>query len=323
MILEQNTSDELYSQGWWDDDSPTTFITEGSRSAPLSEKSLTPYLIALSGKDPGKLYPIEGNLVLGRSSEADIHLMERGVSRHHCRISLEAVGVMIEDLGSRNGTFVNDQRIESQELNSGDWIKLGDNTIFKFTYYDDLERSISAQIRDQAYKDFLTGTYSRRFLLESLEREVSFAIRHHRFLSLLLFDIDHFKQVNDRHGHLAGDQVIQHFAQEIHQRVRSEDILGRYGGEEFILVLRDLDQTQARGVAERLRQQIELLEIPIKEVNIQITTSIGVSSLDMVPLEVSSDTEQVVRTLINLADQALYEAKASGRNCVTFAKVPE
>jgi diguanylate cyclase (GGDEF)-like protein len=155
--------------------------------------------------------------------------------------------------------------------------------------------------------DGLTQVFNRRYFLEQLDREVSRAKRYRRELSLILFDIDRFKSINDSFGHLAGDYVLKQLATVIKGKIRREDILARYGGEEFAIVLPEIDGANALSFADKVRKLVEKAPFKFEDTKIQVTVSIGVATCD--------DAADAA-ALIKKADDKLYEAKAAGRNCV-------
>ncbi len=160
-----------------------------------------------------------------------------------------------------------------------------------------------------AHTDPLTGTNNRGALDATLAREVEMARRHHTPLSLIIMDIDRFKSVNDTYGHSAGDDIIKTFAEVVGNVIRKTDMLFRYGGEEFVVLLSNTTRTGAMLLAERIRSGIEQTLVRTSRNNVSITVSLGVSSL------APGDTHQ---SLFEKADQGLYEAKHSGRNCVRY-----
>lgn len=162
-----------------------------------------------------------------------------------------------------------------------------------------------------ARTDVLTGVINRRYFFELAEMQFAQAQRYHQSLAILLLDVDHFKQVNDRYGHLAGDQVLQMIARECQQHFRSSDIFARYGGEEFICLLPGQDQVGAMESAERIRQIIGQAEMAFEAQSICVTASIGLAVLPTV-------TNLTLERLIDQADQALYASKTNGRNRVSF-----
>ena len=269
-------------------------------------------LIMLSGNNVGQVYPLDTDqTTIGREDGASIQLMDAGISRRHARIDRRPDGsYILNDAGSRNGTFANNRRIEEgYTLQDGDKVQVGVMTILKFSYGDDLEASYAQRMYDAALRDDLTGVFNRRYLNERLQSEFSFSRRHERGLSLLLIDLDHFKAVNDNHGHLAGDQVLRDVAQRVAGIIRAEDVLARYGGEEFCVLCRDTDLMKASILAERIRHQTAATPHMISTGPLVVTVSIGVVAI---PDAAINSPDQ----LVDAADEALYQAKASGRNCV-------
>ena len=266
-------------------------------------------LVVIYGAELGRKYDLaENKLVVGRSSAADIQVDQESVSRHHAEIQTVGEAVEIEDLKSTNGTYVNDEAVEgAYTLRNGDLVKIG-RTIFKYIAGGNIESAYHDEIYRLTTIDGLTQISNRRFFEESLEREVSRCHRYKRELSLVLMDIDHFKNVNDTHGHLAGDHVLKTVAAAIRGRVRREDIFARYGGEEFALLLPELDLEGARTTAEKTRKLVEDLVVRWEDKKLQVTISLGVTNI--------SDTLSEASLLIKSADDRLYEAKAANRNCV-------
>jgi two-component system, cell cycle response regulator len=160
----------------------------------------------------------------------------------------------------------------------------------------------------KATHDSVTETLNRRAVIEALEIEMARALRQHTPLAVAMLDLDHFKRVNDRFGHLAGDAVLRSVAERIEKSLRPYDVVGRYGGEEFLLVLPGCNLEQALEVAERLRQGLAADPVGFDKRQIKVTTSIGIAALTQEKVEESNE-------LIKLADDALYRAKQSGRNC--------
>lgn len=156
--------------------------------------------------------------------------------------------------------------------------------------------------------DSLTGTFNRRHFLELVEREWSRAKRYEMSCALLLMDIDHFKQVNDRFGHLCGDQLLREIAEVSIETLRQPDVLARFGGEEFIVFLPHTDPLGALDVAERIRERIEALDFSWRGEPVPVSASLGVAALHAEHITLDH--------LISDADEALYVAKSAGRNCV-------
>ena len=201
---------------------------------------------------------------------------------------------------------MNDVLISDYQLARGDQVKVGD-TIFKFLSGSDMEAQYHETIYRMTIVDGLTGIHNKRFLLDTLEREIPRARRHQRPLGLVMFDIDHFKKINDTFGHLAGDFVLKELAQLVKNRLRPDDVLGRYGGEEFAVVLPETDLEGGRVIAEELRTLIEAHAFLFEQERIQVTCSLGVAIVD-------EDSD--VLGFLKAADERLYAAKRGGRNRV-------
>lgn len=268
------------------------------------------YLVVLAGSNLGEMYKIEGpESVVGRAMSAQLRLNDDGISRRHCRVLSIGGRVIIEDLGSANGTLVNGEMVQHQELKEGDKIRLGANTMLKFTYQDKLDETFQQQMYDAALRDGLTKAYNKKFFLDRLETEFAYAKRHGTMLSLVMFDVDHFKRVNDTYGHLAGDAVLVHLARIAHSMIRAEDVAARYGGEEFAVICRGIPLLNAGVVGERMRAAVEQASFDFQGRRLPVTISVGVAALPEANVNEAS-------ALIGEADEALYEAKRSGRNRV-------
>jgi diguanylate cyclase (GGDEF)-like protein len=269
------------------------------------------YLIVLNGTSAGKMYKVVGDeMIIGRSANADILLTDDSVSRNHARIVRAGTQLQISDLGSTNGTYANGQLITTHTLNDGDKLQVGSSIILKFSYQDNLEEAYLKQLYESATKDGLTEIYNKKYFLNQLNYEFSFAQRKTVPLSLIVFDLDKFKLVNDTYGHLAGDAVLKHMTKIVATRIRSHDLFARYGGEEFVLLLRETDDQSAALLAERIRRQIEQTKLTYDGMTIGVTVSAGVAST----------VRRVFHTpaeLIEAADMALYRSKQAGRNRVS------
>jgi diguanylate cyclase (GGDEF)-like protein len=273
------------------------------------------YLIVIAGTQVGEMIPLKQATVIGRGSEADVRLIEDKMSRKHCRLVVEGGVTYVEDLESRNGTYVNGARISRHKLIDGDKIQVGETTILKFTYNDTLEESFQKQMYDSALRDGLTKIFNKKYFQDRVRTEFAFASRHHTALSVILFDIDHFKKVNDTLGHLAGDNVLVSLAQHVQNLVRTEDVFARYGGEEFAVLCRGTDVGNATILAERIRASTEQLRIVFNGQRVPVTISMGVA---MIPDSRIRDVDGFV----SAADEALYEAKRGGRNRVVTRRSP-
>ena len=265
-------------------------------------------LVVIYGHDLGRKHSLESAAVtLGRSPKCDIQIDQESVSRAHSKITNAGRSVRIRDLGSTNGTYVNDELVEERTLADGDFIKIG-RTIFKFLSGGNIERAYHEEIYRLTTVDGLTQIFNKRYFAEALDREIARASRYRRELSLVMFDLDHFKEVNDTHGHLAGDAVLKTLAHTIKTRIRTEDIFARYGGEEFAIILPEIDGHNAHQFAEKIRRIVEITEFLFEATKIPVTISMGVATLDL--------EEPAAAALVKRSDERLYEAKSAGRNCV-------
>jgi diguanylate cyclase (GGDEF)-like protein len=276
-----------------------------------------PCLVVIAGAHLGEIFPVEGEMLIGRDVDSHLRLSEdEGVSRRHARVTPVADGALLADLGSQNGTWIDGDRVQERVLQDGMKIRVGQTTVLKFARYDAVEEAAQRQLLESALRDGLTRAFNRRYFLERLAAEIRFAERHGQPLALLLIDIDHFKVLNDAHGHLIGDDVLRALVGLLHDTLRAEDVVARYGGEEFAVLLRGASKSGARILGERLRKDISDMELAKQSgEKFHITVSIGIGTF---PLDNPADTpsEQMSKRLIELADAALYRAKNGGRDRV-------
>jgi two-component system cell cycle response regulator len=250
---------------------------------------------------------------VGRGADNEIVLDGDSVSRRHAQFEKRTAGWELVDLGSTNGTYCNDEQISRDiPLKNGDRVKVGP-TIFKFLSGADVEAQYHEEIYRLTIMDGLTQIYNARYLFEALEREIIRGRRHERDLSILMFDIDHFKRINDVHGHLAGDFVLKELARIVQQRIRRDEVFARYGGEEFSIILPETSLDGAVSLADTLRQKVEEHTFQFQADTIKVTISIGVATL--------SDSDKLASELIKRADELLYQAKNTGRNRVCHEKM--
>lgn len=246
---------------------------------------------------------------IGRDPSYDLSLARDSVSRRHAVIrTIPSGGWEVEDLGSTNGTFVNEQRVKTQSLFDGDQIRFGD-AIFKFLSGSNIESAYHEEIFRMTIIDGLTGVHNKRYFLDFLERELASAHRHDKPLSLVMFDIDYFKKINDKRGHLAGDEVLKQLSARIKPRIRREDLFARYGGEEFAAVLGCTEIVGALHFAEHIRHLIGTQPFEFEGSGFSVTISVGVACVRREP-------DMTVESLIREADENLYKAKNGGRNRV-------
>jgi diguanylate cyclase (GGDEF)-like protein len=244
---------------------------------------------------------------IGRAAKNDLPIDQESISRHHARITFDGAQYWVQDLNSTNGTFVNDEAVKEQRLRDGDQVRVG-RSILKFMTGENIEVHYHEEIYRLMTVDGLTQVYNRRYFNEALEREFNRSKRYDRALSLILLDIDHFKHVNDTHGHLAGDHLLRQLAAAVRPRLRRQDIFARTGGEEFGVLLPEIGIEGARVTADKVRHIVQATPLVFDRKTIPCTVSLGVALL------LASD--DAPEELYKRADERLYEAKHGGRNCV-------
>lgn len=281
------------------------------RTAPVHRTSTRevnqpPRLVVVSGLMLGHQIELgDTEVIVGRTSDCAISLPHPSVSRRHCRIWREDGRYHIEDLGSTNRTYLNGDSITRAELRDGDQIGIGNNAI-KFFVGTSIEAHYHSELIDLAIIDSLTGFYNRRHFRSLLDEEIGKA--RSGTLCLLMLDLDHFKTFNDEHGHLVGDHVLSAVAQVIRENMPTGTTIGRLGGEEFGIVVQASKRSAAVALAESVRKAVASKPIPVGELRLPVTVSIGVAELGT-----SMDSSSLLRA----ADEQLYRAKEEGRNRVS------
>ncbi|MEO6574902.1 MAG: GGDEF domain-containing protein [Polyangiaceae bacterium] len=302
-----------------DDDDEREDITNVTRNVTkllqehdAAQSATEPCLVVLVGQNVGETHRLaRGESVVGRSASATIHLVDDAISRKHVKITRQGEEVVLVDLESANGTFVNGDRVARSVLKDGDKVRLGHTTVLKFTYQDKLDEAFQRHMYDAALRDGLTKIFNKKYIDDRLIAEAAYAQRHNGELSLVLIDVDHFKKVNDTFGHPAGDYVLARMAELVSTALRAEDVFGRYGGEEFLVICRGIPLSSAGVVGERLRMIVQSSTFEFAKKVIPLTISVGVASRVFEKLETASQ-------LFVAADGALYEAKGAGRNRVVL-----
>jgi two-component system cell cycle response regulator len=264
-------------------------------------------LVLIHGPALGRRFPITTDeLRIGRGADNDIVIDMDNVSRVHARVRRSADGIVVEDMGSTNGSYVNDLEVKQDRLRNGDLIKVG-GAILKFIQGGNIEALYHEEIYRLTIVDGLTQIHNKRYFLEFLDREMSRCSRYDRPLSLLMFDVDHFKKLNDTHGHLAGDYVLKTLAQVVSRLIRKEELFARYGGEEFAVIMPETPASKARIFAEKIRASVEATAFHFEGKTLQVTLSIGLATMGR---------HREPLAFIKAADDLLYRAKANGRNRV-------
>ncbi len=266
-------------------------------------------LVEIHGPELGKKYALdEEEFTIGRDVKNNIVVDLDNVSRRHAKITTRDGKSTVEDLKSTNGTYLNDEEVKVETpLRTGDYVKVG-GSIFKFLSGGNIESLYHEEIYQLTIVDGLTQINNKRFFLEFLEREMGRCHRYNRALSMIMFDLDHFKKINDVNGHLAGDYVLRELAQNLKHRIRKEECFARYGGEEFAVVMPEAGPENARRFAEKIRKIVADHPFTFEQKEIEVTISVGVADM-------TGDMTEPLQ-FIKVADANLYKAKKAGRNRV-------
>jgi two-component system cell cycle response regulator len=294
----------------------TPLLPPAPSSVPGSARAT---LTILTGLQAGRLVTVdETPVTIGRAPDADMMVDETGVSRHHARIARTPDGgFCVEDLASTNGTFVGAERVEVQPLHGGELLKFGPLLQVRFAMVDSVEESLYRKLYESSVRDPLTHVFNRRYLTDRMLAEIARARRAKSDVAVLMLDVDCLKGVNDAFGHLAGDRALCTVAARILRALRLEDLLARYGGDEFVVLAIGTDGHHAELLAERIRRTVEGLHLSARGHDVRITASIGIATL----AEVDASDEPVT-ALLSLADSRMYCAKKSGKNRVCFSSPP-
>lgn len=252
----------------------------------------------------------EGETVWGRSKDADILVEDEAISRYHFKIKVKDRIATIEDLGSTNGTYVNGSKVKQYVLQPNDKIQISSVTVLRFSYVDPIDTDVHKRIYEMALFDPVTQAHTKRYFLDRISHEFSHSGRRNFPLSLIIFDLDHFKKVNDTFGHPAGDFILKRVSEVTRSLIRREDIFARYGGEEFVVLMRDTQESDAASLAERIRKTVAETQFVFEDQKIQVTVSFGVACF------VDGNLTKA-ESLVKCADKSLYHSKTTGRNRVT------
>jgi two-component system cell cycle response regulator len=267
-------------------------------------------LVRVDGPSNGQVFSLEtAELLIGRGPQSTFRVPDEGVSRRHALLIHTRGHYFIQDLDSSNGTFLEGRRIKRAPLMEGDLIQFGPHASFRFCMMDLKQEQAMMRLYEETTVDALTRVSNRRFIDKRFDEELAFALRHQSDLAVVLVDVDYFKHVNDRHGHAAGDIVLRCIAEVITDLLRTEDVLARYSGEEFLVLLRGIPHSGATAVAERIRLAVQNAQLRVGRVTLRVTVSASVASLSSCPSNTKED-------LIAQVDERLYRAKHQGRNQV-------
>ena len=270
-------------------------------------------LTFLSGEQEGRMIAVDrGGVVIGRALGCEVVVEDPGVSRRHARVSVSGDGGFhVTDLASRNGTFINARRASLGELRPGDLLQLGPDLRMRFSLAGADDEMIQRRLYESSVRDTLTHAFNRRYFADRLGVEIARARRSAGALDVLMVDVDHFKPLNDRFGHLAGDRALCVVVAQMARLVRTEDVVARFGGDEFVILAVSAHQSDASHLAERVRSTIARLPFQAGGTPASITVSVGLASLSEI-----EPSDQPSAAILELADHRLYEAKEHGRNRV-------
>jgi two-component system, cell cycle response regulator len=296
-----------------DDDEPITEQFElPTPEAPKLVSRDRGVLVRVDGPANGQVFSLEApELTIGRGAAAGFHLADEGVSRRHALLIHTRGHYFIQDLDSSNGTFLEGRRVKRAPLMEGDLVQFGPHASFRFCMMDQKQERAMMRLYEETTVDALTRTNNRRFIDKRFDEELAYAVRHKSELSVVMLDLDYFKHMNDRHGHIAGDVVLRRIAEVITDQLRTEDVLARYGGEEFLILLRSIPQSGANALAERVRLAVQNTQLCIGRVTLRVTISGGCASL-------SGCASPTKEDLIAQVDERLYRAKHRGRNQICW-----
>jgi two-component system cell cycle response regulator len=278
----------------------------GSRSAPV--------LLQYDGGAAGKKFILTtDSVLLGRKADkVQVWIDDASVSREHCQIEFTGTHAVVTDLGSLNHTFVNDKMVmQSADLNHGDMLRVG-NVRLRYFAHGSADQLLFDRIYRMAVQDRMLEIFRRDYLLEKLEEVFRVAKGTQGELSLAFLDLDKFKSINDTHGHDAGDLVLKEVCKVVKPILRPSDVFGRYGGEEFCIIMPQTGVDAAVQLSEKIRVAVQVAHIEYEGTMIPITVSIGVGAYlpDMA----------TPQDLIKVADSLVYESKHGGRNRVSRPK---
>ena len=303
------------SDGGFPEESHTMEISVRSTdfsASPISEPARRDrvVLLRMDGVAAGQVVSVtQFPFSMGRHPTNRLPVDDDSISRFHARFTCENGEYFVEDLGSRNGTFVQGKRVSRLQIRDDDWVQLGARVSFRFAVTDFRQEGLLRKLYESSTRDALTGAYNRRHFEDRLRAEIAFAVRHATDCALLLLDLDHFKRINDTYGHPAGDEVLRHLTGVAGRTLRAEDVFARFGGEEFAVILRGSSTRGASRLAERLREALAMNTVHFEGREIPVTLSAGCAAL-------SCCAKPSAEELVGVADRRLYQAKQSGRNRV-------
>jgi diguanylate cyclase (GGDEF)-like protein len=286
-------------------------VTSRPEPLPTFEDSC---LVVIDGPRLGQCVHVhEVPVVIGRSPKADFHIEHPSVSRLHCSVWQDVLGASIRDLDSKNGVLVNGTQVRRAQLTDGDHVTIGE-VMLKFVAGGSLEARYHEALFGLANVDSLTQLLNRRAFRDQVDEAVARTREEDAPLSFVIFDLDHFKQINDVLGHDAGDAALRRLSATLRRQLRPHDVAGRLGGDEFAVLLRDSGREETARWCEQLRVAMEGLGLEASGLPQLVSISVGHATW--------GPGIRNAHEFMRLADEALYRAKTAGRNCVRAAIMP-
>ncbi|MGE4072978.1 MAG: diguanylate cyclase [Lysobacterales bacterium] len=286
-----------------------TLTTQRGSLAKLAEAIATKqsaFLTVTQGESQGRRLKLgDVPVTMGRSADCDFRLLNRAISRLHCRVWRDNSGFWVRDLNSTNKTYLNDRPVVEARLKDGDFITVG-GTVVQFTQEKDVDHAAQSEFFDLVTHDQLTGLSQRRVFEQSLEQEIARSVRRGREFVLALIDVDELSRINREWGKAAGDDVLKQVARALKAGLREEDLLCRFGGEEFAALLPETGKEEAEKLLNAVRSAISNVEFFIQGESRSASVSIGAVLW-------SPDYKTAAATLEG-AEQKLKAAKEAGRN---------
>jgi len=275
-----------------------------------------PYLLMVSGPQLGEIFALEAGreIVLGRDPACDIRLQDTGVSRRHASVLGGPEGTRLRDLGSTNGILVEGLQVADCKLQDGQRVQMGMHSSFKYCLCDDLEIGYQRRLAEGALLDPETGIFNRRHFDDRLGAELATSQRYARPMSLLVVEVDGFKQLTEAEGRTTGGQILELVARLVKSAVRREDVLARLSAESFGVVSRETPLSAGRALGERIRKSADQARLPVHGQELAITLSVGVIGIDTIGTYTPGRTELEV---LALAGSALLQAQEAGGNRVS------
>ena len=285
-----------------------SFGRKSKEQGPAQDLPREAYVVVLAGDRLGETLRLEpGQTAIGRGIQSGVRINDDGISRVHAYVDSDGRQYVLRDAGSTNGTFANGNRVDSYTLCDGDKIQIGATSVLQFTFDQEARAPVDDNLFGEATKDRLTGLFNRAYFENRLESDVAFALRHGKPLSIIQFNLDDFNAVNETHGLAVGDTVLRDVASRVRATIRGGDVFACVGGEDFVVICRDVDAGRASNAAQRIRKLIGEKPFDVGGTSLAVTISLGVADLGMLP-------KPGGQALFEACGRALAVAKSQGRD---------